>query len=128
MDPRVKTLIQLVAMAAVGGLIYWRLPGHRAGAYVVWSLAVVFTICGFFIPPAHRAIDRFFFATLPRVVAAALNWLLLVPFFYLVFAPARFFLALSGRDPMTRRVPTDAKTYWIPRKPVPGPEQYKKQH
>lgn len=127
-DHRFKAVIQAAVMSSVGAFIYWKFPGHRLGSFVIWSLAAAFLVCGLFIPPAFKAIDRFFFAVLPMWVATGLNWLLLVPFFFLVFAPARLFLTLSGRDPMTRRVPTDLPTYWIPRKPVADPGQYKKQH
>ena len=127
-DLRGKSIIQAVIMSAVGGFIYWKFPGHRLGAYIVWSLAAGFLFCGLFIPAAYRAIDRFFFAVLPKAVAAGLTWLLLVPFFFLIFVPAHLIQKLTGQDPMTRRVPTDLPTYWIPRKPVPNVDQYKKQH
>ena len=97
-------------------------------ATLTWSLAGVFLFCGLFIPAAYRRIDHFFFAVLPKWVASGLNWLLLVPFFFLVFVPARLIQVLTGNDPMARRVPTDLPTYWIPRKPVASLDQYKKQH
>lgn len=123
-----KALIQFAIMALVGGLIYWKFPGHRLGSYIIWSLACAFLFCGLFIPAAYRSIDRFFFAVLPKWVATALNWLLLVPFFFVIFVPARLIQLLTGNDPMTRKVPTDLPTYWIPRKPVASLDQYKKQH
>lgn len=127
-DHRPKAVIQAAVMASVGAFIFWKFPGHRLGSYLIWTLGSVVLVSGLFIPPVFKAIDRFFFAVLPKWVATGLNWLLLVPFFYLVFLPARVFLTLSGKDPMTRRVPTDLKSYWIPRKPVPDLAQYKKQH
>ena len=128
MDPRAKAALQFVVMGAVGAFIRWKFPAHRAGAYVVWSLASVFLVCALAVPPAYKAIDRFFFALLPKWVASALNWMLLVPFFYLVFFPVRLAMGLTGNDPMTRRMPTDLPTYWCPRKPVADVGQYKKQH
>lgn len=127
-DLRHKAVIQFAVMLLVGGFIYWKFPGHRLGSYIIWSLAGVFLFCGLFIPAAYRRIDHFFFAVLPKWVASGLNWLLLVPFFFLVFVPARFIQLATGNDPMARRVPTDLPTYWIPRKPVASLDQYKKQH
>jgi hypothetical protein len=48
--------------------------------------------------------------------------------FYLVFVPGRFILMMRGIDPMCRKFPTDAATYWVPRKPVLNTDEYKRQY
>lgn len=67
-----------------------------------------------------------------NVVAIAagkgITFLLLVPFFYLVFVPGRLLLALSGRDPLNRRFPSDEPSYWVKRAPGISPAHYKKQY
>ena len=59
--------------------------------------------------------------------ATALNYLLLTPFFFIVFTFGHAVLKLRGIDPMCRAFPTKETTYWIPRQPV-SVEQYRKQH
>jgi hypothetical protein len=63
---------------------------------------------------------------LGKAVGLALTWALLVPLFYLVFLPGRLILMATGRDPMCRRFPSAASSYWIPRRPV-QPADYKRQ-
>jgi hypothetical protein len=50
-----------------------------------------------------------------------------VPVFYLLFVPGRLILMVRGIDPMCRKFPTAAPTYWVPRKPVTNLEEYKRQ-
>jgi hypothetical protein len=94
---------------------------------IVLGLAGVVLVGGLLIPPVFHAIERFGQA-LGRWAAAGLTWGLLVPFYYLCFVPGRCFLARRGKDPMHRAFPTNKVSYWIPRPPVRGPGQYRKQH
>ncbi len=129
MPRQAKAFIQFLVMAAIGALFYFfpRAHPHRVMAYIVFSLAGIVLFSGLFIPPLFKLIERFG-AWLGRIVGTGLTYLLLVPFFYLAFAPAHFFLNLRGKDPMCRAVPTSATTYWVPRPPISGPEHFRKQH
>jgi hypothetical protein len=82
---------------------------------------------GWFLPPVFHAFERFGL-WLGKAIAVALNWGLLTPFFYLCFVPGRLLLKLKGVDPMDRRFPDDRSSFWIPRKPITDPAQYRKQH
>ncbi len=125
MSARLKALIQAPIMAAVGAVLH---HFHRdIGAYIVWALAALVLIGGLFISPLFRAFEKFG-QLLARWVGAALTWGLLVPFFYLCFVPGRWIMQLRGRDPLTRKFPSQERTYWIPRPPVSSLAQYKKQH
>ncbi len=77
-------------------------------------------------PPVFRLIDRGV-TLLAVAVGSGLAWLLLAPFFYLCFLPARLILMLKGYDPLHRKCPSDEETYWTPRPPV-GPGYYEKQY
>ena len=126
MSPRLKATIQAPVMAVVGYLIY-RWTGHLIGPAIVWTLAGLVLVGGWFIPPIFHTMERFG-ATLAVWVARILNYGLLVPFFYLCFVPGRLILKLQGIDPMDREFPSDKPSFWIPRKPVSDPAQYRKQH
>jgi len=126
MSAKVKASIQAPIMALVGYLIY-RWTHHLIGPVIVWSLAGIVLLGGWFVPPVFIAIERFG-ATLAKWVAIILNYGLLVPFFYLCFVPGRLILKLQGIDPMDREFPSDKPSFWIPRKPVADIAQYRKQH
>lgn len=126
MDIKLKALLQAPLMALVGYLIY-HFFGHLTGPLIVWTLAALVLVGGLFVPPLFRAIERFGLA-LGKAIAIGLNWGLLVPFFYLCFVPGRLLLKLQGIDPMNRKFPDDATSFWIPRTPVTDPAQYRKQH
>lgn len=126
MSMRLKATIQAPLMALVGYLIYMFFD-HLAGPVIIWALAGVVLVGGWFVPPVFKAIERFGVG-LGKGVAVVLNWGLLTPFFYLCFVPGRLILKLRGRDPMERKFPDDAPSFWIPRKPVTDFSQYRKQH
>jgi len=125
MNLKLKAAIQAVVMTAVGFIL--RHFHKDIGAGIVWTLAALVLVGGLFYPPLFHGFEKFG-QKLAKWVAAGLTWGLLVPFFYLCFLPGRLIMALSGKDPMTRKFPSDAATYWIPRRPVPNLNQYKKQH
>jgi hypothetical protein len=117
-------LIQAVIPTAVGAFFYFK--GKPAAAGILWSLGALLLISGFLIPSLFAKIEqagRWF----GKGVGTAITWLLLVPMFYLVFVPGRLILRIRGIDPMCRKFPTDAPTYWVPRKPVVNLDEYKRQ-
>ena len=119
-----KVLIQVALPLMAAAIFYcFRKP---IPAYVLCGVAAFVLVSGLFIPPVFAAIGRA--AALVGVGAGVgLTWLLLVPFYYLVFAPARLMQRVTGRDPLNRKFPSDEPTYWTPRPPV-AVEQYRKQH
>ena len=120
-----SVLIQAAVMAAIGAGLYFWLK-HTAMGLVVWCLAGVVLVSGFFLPPVFRAIERFG-QWLGRAVGVLLTWGLLAPFYYIVFFPMHLVQKLSGKDPLQRRLHSSDATYWTPRPPVRNPAQYRKQ-
>ena len=126
MSMAAKTAIQVPIMLLVAFLFY-HYGNHRIGPAIIVVLAALVFIGGFIYAPLFHGFERFG-AKLAVWVASGLTWGLLVPFFYIVFAPGRLILTLTGNDPMTRGFPTKEPTYWIPRKQPRNMEQYKSQH
>ena len=120
----ITVVVQAAIMAAIGTLLYGWLKRPVMGI-IVWGLAAVVLVSGFFIPPVFAAIERFG-KGLGKWVGAILTWGLLAPFYYLCFVPMRLFQKLDGGDPLHRKFPTNEPTYWIPRKPVQDVSQYRK--
>lgn len=126
MSPRKKVLITTpIALMIAGGIYLWR--GHAVMPGIVVGIALTICFCGLFVPRAFAAIERFF-AGFARIVATTMTWILLVPVFYLVFAPAHLMLRIRGKDPMFRQCPSDEPTYWTARPPVTRKGYYESQH
>ena len=113
-------------MAAVATLM--TLVWHKIWlGLAIYSMSAVVIISGFLIPPLFRALERAG-QWLGRMVGTGITWLMLVPFFYLCFAPARLVLALMGKDPMHRRFERTRSSYWVDHKPPTTPQPYTRQY
>ena len=117
-------LLQTLVPIAMGAFFLNR---HRpVAAVILFGIGTLLLVSGLFIPALFFRIERFGQAV-GRVVGLVLTWIILLPMFYLVFVPGRLILMMRGIDPMCRKFPTDAQTYWVPRKPVGSVEEYKRQ-
>lgn len=120
-----RALIQAAILAAVGAGLRFGL--HREiMAGVAWGMGALIAVSGFFVPSLFRAIERLG-GRLGHGTGVALTYLLLVPFYFLVFVPARAVLALRGKDPMQRRFPAPEASCWTPKKTNPKLNHYRKQ-
>ncbi|HPT16917.1 MAG TPA: hypothetical protein PK388_06515 [Kiritimatiellia bacterium] len=120
-----RALIQAAILAAVGAGLRFGL--HREiMAGVAWGMGALIAVSGFFLPSLFRALERLG-GRLGHGTGVALTYLLLVPFYFLVFVPARAALALRGKDPMQRRFPAPEASCWTPKKTNPKLNHYRKQ-
>ena len=120
-----RATIQAAILAAVGAGLFFGLH-HKAMAGAAWAMGALVWISGLWIPRLFKAIERFG-QRLGQGTGILLSYLLLVPFYYLVFVPAHAVLALRGKDPMNRRFPSPAESCWMPKKPIANLNHYKKQ-
>jgi hypothetical protein len=118
-------MIQALVMGGIAFGLY-RFVGHRIMAFVVWGFALVVLASSLLIPRLFAAIERFG-RRLGLWLGTALTYLLLVPFFYLVFVPGRVILMLTGRDPMQRRFPSPEDSCWVLRESKMDDDHYRKQ-
>lgn len=123
---KMKYWIQFAVMAAVGALLFFWLK-HAIGAYVVWGLAALLLAGILFSDPVLQGFERTA-AFLAQAVGTGLTWLLLTPFFYLVFWPGRLLQKLTGKDPMRRQLEPDAATYWSDYKKLDIADRYQRQY
>lgn len=117
--------LQCLIMLAIGWVLF-RFVEHRIMAFVVWGFAGVVLVSSVWIPGVFAAIEHFG-QRLGRWVGTGLTYLLLVPFFYLVFVPGHVLLWLLGRDPMHRRFPSPEPTCWSLRRTRMDERHYRKQ-
>jgi hypothetical protein len=125
MDIKVKAVLQSVLMTVVAFLLF-HFKHQVVVPRLIGVLAVVVLIGGLFVPPIFHGFEKFG-KLLGVWVGKALTYILLVPFYFIVFAPAHLILNARHIDPMAREFPTKLASYWIPRRPVET-TQYKKQH
>ena len=121
-----RVLIQCAITAAIATLLTLWLGRYRLGLFL-YCLSAVIVVCGFLAPKAFETMERLG-QKLAHIVALALTWLLLMPFFYLCFAPARLILKLTGKDPMQRRFERNRRSYWVDHKPPTAPQPYTRQY
>ena len=123
---RRRALLQCALTAAIATLLTLWLGRYRLGLFL-YCLCAVILICGFLAPKAFETMERFG-QKLAHAVALTLTWLLLMPFFYLCFAPARLILKLTGKDPLHRRFEANHSSYWMDHKPPTAPQPYTRQY
>jgi hypothetical protein len=120
-----RCVIEALIMSAAGTLILvWK--HHRVPAIILYSMAGLFLVSGMFISPVYNVLKGMV-EFLVRVLTTMVNWILLAPFFYVVFTFGRLMLLLKGKDPLCRKCPTDQKTYWMAQPKAPeGVEHFKR--
>jgi len=121
-----RAIIQAAIMAIVATLL--TMVGHKIWlGLAIYSLSAVVIISGFLIPSLFRVLERAG-QWLGRMVGIGITWLMLMPFFYLCFAPTRLILKLMGKDPMHRRFERNRSSYWVDHKPPATPQPYTRQY
>lgn len=117
--PWAKLLISTVVGSGMATFALVR--GHGTAASVIYCIVGVVVGSGLVYPPLYRRIERVF-SRFALWVGTALTWILLVPFFFLVFPVGRVCLALKRRDPLNRACPTDEDSYWVAHRRADDPE------
>jgi len=122
----VKLVFQSIIAFSVAALFAFIF--HRVlFAYIVAGIGLLLLICGLFIPKLYSAFERII-GIFAFGVGQVLTWLLLVPFYYLCFLPARIILLLSKRDPMKRAWDSSAPTYWNEKRDIQSNDRMTKQY
>ena len=122
---KIMGVVGFLIASSIAAFFYFK-TDHHIATYVIMSIATVILVCALFIPPAykkiHHGLNIFAF-----YVGTALSWILLVPFFYLVFPFCRLSQKIKGKDPLNRAFPTDKASYWEDRPEVTDKAYYTRQ-
>src|SRR5688572_24952414 len=106
-------LLQGLALAIIGAILYWRFRAPTI-AYVVWSLAGAFTLLYYAVPPLRLKLYLgAMYATYP--IGMVISYVVLGVIYFGLFTLVGLLLKLFGYDPLQRRFDRSAKTYWITR-------------
>ncbi len=115
----------LVFFALVGGWVHQQ-QDPPAIAALVWGVAVVVPVIGWFSAPVMRlAYLGISYATFP--IGFVFSYVILGTIYYLVMSPLGLVMRLCGHDPMDKRLRADAESYWRPREPVGDVKGYYRQ-
>ncbi len=105
-----RVVIQLSVMGVLAGVFF--LFGHVIMPRIILGLAVIFVLL------ARFAVK----------VGAALTHLLLLPFYWICFVPARAILCARRKDPLHRAFPEPNATCWQQRPKPREAETYRRQY
>jgi hypothetical protein len=107
---RLRGLLQALAAAAGGAvLLFFSL---RTPAFVAFALAGVVGVSALVAPTSlYAGLERVVLA-LGKWTGRVLGWVLLVPVFYLFFAPFGRLFRRGRRDRLQRWLERDAASYW----------------
>lgn len=122
---RLKLVLMTAVAWAVAALLYFKWH-HLVMPLIVVALSSANLAGGLWYRPLHDGIMQGFLL-LGRLIGWILTGVLLVPFFYLVFAPVRLILLARGKDPMHRKLHPDRASYWIDRPPSGDRETLRRQ-
>ncbi|NQU39268.1 MAG: hypothetical protein HQ523_04880 [Lentisphaerae bacterium] len=119
-----RAIIQAAVMTAIAALLSLK---YRHAAITVSCVAAFVILSGCFASKLFLAVERGFQA-FGRLVGLVLTWVLLVPFFALVFVPGRLMLLMRGKDPLNRAFPDAGQTGWQPHQTRKDKNHYTKQY
>ncbi len=122
---RKRSLLESAITLTVGLVFFFFYK--RVLGIVIISIGSAVLIGGQLIPPLYYGFKKLG-VLLARVVGIGLTWILLVPFFYVIFTCGRFFLLVLRKDPLKRAFPGSQKSFWDKRTPVTDVAWYKRQY
>jgi len=107
------SLALIVATAALGGILWWRLGPNQA-SQILWVAGPALGLLGLLVPPAMRPL----FIGLSIVafpIGYVIGFIALALVFYGLVTPIGLVFRLIRRDSLHRRLDRGASTYWIER-------------
>ena len=122
---RGRALIEAAVMVSVALLFIYK-TDKVWPPRIILTLATLTLVSGLFIPPLYHSLHRGAL-WLGKKTGVVMTWILLVPFFFIIFPAARLMLLLSGKDPLHRKIEPQRPSYWTAHEPVKDLERYKRQ-
>lgn len=122
---RVRYWVQVSVMTAAG-IILFLMTDHIVLPSLLLALAALLLAGLLFSDRIVRGFDQTG-VFLARAVGNGLTWLLLAPFFYVVFGTGRLVLRITGKDPLQLKIYPQASSYWTDRAANPAPSSIQRQ-
>ena len=112
----------IVATAAVGGLLWWRLGPNQISQWL-WIGGPVLGVVGLVVPPLMRPVFVGL-SLLAFPIGYVVGFVALALIYYLMVTPIGLVFRLLRRDPLHRKFDRSASTYWIRRAETPSAKRY----
>jgi hypothetical protein len=126
--PKHKELRNFAIIALIASLIIALLLYVLKGVRIQWALIIVTAGFGIFISSfVSLRLTRTIYLGLILVtfpIGWVISMILLTAFYFLLLTPLGFFFRLLGRDPLSRRFDSDAKSYWLTRRQTDNLDRY----
>jgi hypothetical protein len=110
----------------VGGVVYWR-TGLQSAAFIILGIGAFISLFYYLIPASHLFI---YYGWMKLV--SPIGWLVSHAIFavtyFLILTPIGLLMRLFRYDPMTRRLESDAKSYWTRHSTGKNHERYFNQY
>lgn len=127
-------LMALAAFALLGCWIAYRqrIPFVHLGdtawmvAYVLGGVGLLSGLFSLVYPAANRPLWVILMAA-AYPIGMVVSMVLMATIFYAILTPIGLVFRLIGRDPLHRRFDPNARTYWVPRRPVHDVNRYFRQ-
>lgn len=130
-EPTSRLLRQFAGIwfPAACGVIGWavfRKTHTLAWPLAIWIPAAIVSLVGVVRPAVMKPIwVAWMTAVFP--IGWTISHLVLTVTYYLVLTPVGLLLRMTGRDPMTRTLDRQAKTYWQPHRQITDTSRYFRQ-
>jgi len=126
--PKSKQLQNFGKIALVMTVIISLLLYLLKGVAIKWLLIIcAFGFIVFIISMISLKLTKMIYLgmiLLTMPIGWVVSFIVLAAFYYLLLAPLGLFFRLIGRDPLYRKFDSNAKSYWMNRRPPKGLEQY----
>ena len=110
---RIRAAISILILSVIASVLYFKYH-HVVTACVPAGIAAFLLLCIAFCPRCLKGIEKGL-GHFASAVGTAITWILLVPFFYIVFGVLRFILLITRQDPMFRNYDSSVTSYWTDR-------------
>jgi hypothetical protein len=126
--PKSKELRNFAIIALIASLVITLLLYFIKGAGIQWAGIIIAAGFGIFISSfVSLKLTRIIYLGLILItfpIGWAISMILLTAFYFLLLMPLGLVFRLLGRDPLSRRLDPDAKSYWLTRRQTDRLDRY----
>ena len=98
-----------IALMIIAGVLFWR---DSDGSLIVACIGAVFLLVGLVVPKCLRSLYKPWMA-LAFILGFVMTRVLLTAIYILLLIPTGLLMRAFGKDPLRRKLDSDAPTYWI---------------
>jgi hypothetical protein len=126
--PKSKELRNFAIIALIASLVITLLLYFIKGVGIQWAGIIIAAGFGIFISSfVSLKLTRIIYLGLILItfpIGWAISMILLTAFYFLLLMPLGLVFRLLGRDPLSRRLDPDAKSYWLTRRQTDRLDRY----